>query len=491
MLSLKHIASSLCFLNPGWYTSGKNAFRMKEGCMKNRTKYLLTAVLLLAASFSFGSQFTKSEYAARRTKLMDKIPGGAAIVLGAQPQVGYNEYYQNNDFMYFSGVEIPSSILIIDGIKKESVLFFTISERRARDEGISLDLIRNPREVTGIEKILPLEQFTPYLCSISTQVEALYTSFKPEELMRECTNEKYRALQRNTVLNEWDGRLTREHQFVKRLGERFPETEVKDCSNMIWDLRIIKSSEEIELLREAARIAVKAHTELIKSTRVGMYEFELAALYEYLCKKEGAQDLAYYMIICSGENHPYVHYYKHDRILQDGDFLVIDVGPDLEYYDIDITISYPVNGKFTPRQKEIYTAAKAMHEACLSVYKPGLTVEDAREKVREILTEKGFDLTKDIFQQRTMRGGFGHYVGMAVHDVGGGPAVLQPGMVFANEPFAVFPEENLGVRIENTILITEDGCENLTSGIPREIEEIEAIMKKPGIIQVLKKAGIY
>jgi Xaa-Pro aminopeptidase len=242
-------------------------------------------------------------------------------------------------------------------------------------------------------------------------------------------------------------------------------------------------------MRKAARIAVKAHIEMIKATRPGLYEYELAALYEYLVKKEGAQDLSYYMIICSGENHPYLHYYKHDRKLKDGDFLVIDVGPDLGYYDIDITVSYPVNGKFTPRQKEVYEASNAVHEACMKVYRPGLTAKQAQEEVREILIEQGYDLNKDYFKK--MRGGFGHYVGMCVHDVGGGPTVLKPGMVFANEPFVVYPEENLGVRVEDTILITEDGCENLTAGIPRTVKDIEALMRKQGIIQVLKKARLY
>jgi Xaa-Pro aminopeptidase len=451
---------------------------------------VMVVVLLMVTTLSAGF-FEKSEYANRRKQLMEKIPDGVAIILGAQLRVTYNEHYQNNDFMYFTGVEIPNAILLIDGVKKESILFFTIIERAARNEGISLDLVRNPQEATSIEKVFPIEHFTPYITLLAEEIPIFYTSFKPEELVRECTNEKYIILRRNMTRNEWDGRLTREVQFVKQLEERFPLVEVRDCSRLIWDLRIIKSPAEIDLLRKAARIAVKAHIELMKSTRVGMHEYELAALYEYLCKKEGAQDLAYHMIICSGENHPYLHYYKHDRVLQDGDFLVIDVGPDLNYYDIDITVSYPVNGNFTPRQREVYEAAKAVHEANMSIYRPGLTGEEVREEVDAILVEQGFDLTQDIFQKRTMRGGFGHYVGMAVHDVGGGPSVLQPGMVFANEPFAVFPEENLGVRVEDTILITEDGCENLTAGIPREIEEIEALMKKPGIIQVLKKAGLY
>jgi Xaa-Pro aminopeptidase len=168
---------------------------------------------------------------------------------------------------------------------------------------------------------------------------------------------------------------------------------------------------------------------------------------------------------------------------------VIDAGPKVDHYDTDITISYPANGQFTPRQKEVYEAAKSVHQACLKVYRPELTMDQCRKEVDEILQKQGFDLSKDYFKR--MRGGFGHYVGLTVHDVGGGPAVLKPGMVLANEPLAIFPEENLGVRVEDTALITETGCENLTTGIAREVKDIEALMKKDGIPQVLKKAGLY
>ncbi|UCE41054.1 MAG: aminopeptidase P N-terminal domain-containing protein [Candidatus Aminicenantes bacterium] len=445
--------------------------------------------ILLVGSSLFASIFTPQEYAARRARMMKKIPDGVAIFLGAKSRVDYNEYYQNNDFMYFTGVEVPDAILIIDGIHEESILFYTLSERGARNHGISLDYVQKPSEVTGIDKIYPKDNFSGYLEGLAEGSCVFYTSFNPEELMRECTREKLRTLQRNMVNDEWDGRPTREQQFVKLVQDRFSQVEVRDCSQMIWDLRIIKSPAEIEVLRKAAKIAVKAHNAVIKTTRPGMYEYELAALYEYMVKKEGAQDLAYYMIICSGENHPYLHYYEHDRLLADGDFLVIDVGPDLGYYDIDITVSYPVNGKFSPRQKEVYEACNAVHEACMQVYRPGLTREQCRLEVQEILEKQGHDLSKDSFQR--MRGSFGHYVGMAVHDVGGGPSELKPGMVFANEPLCVFPDENLGVRVEDTILITEDGCENLTAGIPRTVKEIEAHMKKRGIVQILKRAKIY
>jgi len=459
--------------------------------MKKQTLYsiLIVCSIFLFVITSSGEVFDKSEYAMRRQKLMDKIPDGIAIIRGAQLTGSYMEFYQNNDFMYFSGVEIPDATLIIDGIRRESILFFTISERAARGEGIPVELVRNPKEVTGIEKISPAEDFSSMLNRLSANTKILYTSFKPQELMRECSNEIFRTYQRTIMENEWDGRLTRELQFVKLLKERFPQVEVKDCSQAIWNLRMIKSPAEIELLRKAGKIAVKAHIELMKATRPGMHEYELAALYKYFCEKEGAQNLAYYMIICSGENHPYGHYHKYDRVLDDGDILVVDVGPDHHYYDIDITISYPANGNFTPRQKELYEACNAVHEANMKVYRPGLTLEQCRKEVEEILKKQGFDLTKDYFKR--MRGGFGHYVGMAVHDVGERLTVLKPGMVIANEPAKNYPEEKLGVRIEDTILITEDGCENLTKGLPRTVEEIESLMKKEGAIQVLKKAGLY
>ncbi|MCP4710483.1 MAG: M24 family metallopeptidase, partial [Planctomycetes bacterium] len=380
------------------------------------------------------------------------------------------------DFMYLSGFEIPDSILVVDGVNKESVLFFTATVKVARNEGINAEYVTDTQGKTGIEKVYKLERFGDYLEELSGRVDVFYTMFQPEELMRECSREKLRKLQSNMVRDEWDGRLTREQQFVEHLKKRFSDVEVKDCSEMIWDLRVIKSPAEIEVMRRAGQITVQAHKALMKATRPGMKEYELAALFEYICKKEGANELAYYTIICSAENHQYLHYYGYDRTLEDGDFLVIDGGCDFGYYDTDITISYPANGKFTERQKEIYAASHAVHEACMQVYRPGLTREQVGKEVEDILRKQGFDLENELFQKMT--GGFGHYVGMAVHDVGGSPRVLKPGMVFANEPLATFPEENLGVRVEDTILITADGCENLTAGLPRTVEEIEALMGK-------------
>ncbi len=444
--------------------------------MKNYILALIFAIACLPAVSQTPSfdAFDKSEYAARRAKLMEKTPDGLVIIQGAAVRTDYYRFFQGNDFMYLCGLEIPGAILVVDGVNKESTIFFSINDRGARNEGIPLEHITNTVEVTGIENHLGINDFEKFLRTKSKSINVFYTEFQAEELMRECSMEKTRAMIQGLTKNKWDGRPTREEQFVFNLKNHFPDVLIADCSQKIWDLRTIKSPAEIALLRKAGKIGVEAHKAIMKGTYVGQPEYELAALFEYENKKRGAQDLAYYTIICAAENHPYVHYHTYDGILEDGEFLVIDGGPDFHYYDIDITISYPVNGKFTPRQKEIYETCNAMHEACMAVYKPGLDYKDLGPAVTAKLKEMGYDTDLPIFKK--FGASFGHYVGMAVHDVGGGPRTLEVGMVFANEPLAIFAQENLGVRVEDTIVITEEGCENLTAGIPRTVAEIEAFM---------------
>ncbi|TSA33538.1 MAG: aminopeptidase P family protein [Porphyromonadaceae bacterium] len=427
-------------------------------------KRILIAILLvslmtgLPVSQTKALQFDKSEYAGRRSTLMEKFHDGLIILQGAASLPNYYAFMQNNNFLYLTGVEIENAYLVIDPINKESILFAD----RAEDSGFGK--VMRPRELKD------------YLAKRFEEVKTFYTCFQPEELARECSGEKSGSLYFTMVKNVWDTRLTREMQFVENLKSKYPGVTVKDCSAYIHEMRTIKSPVEIDLMRKAAKIAVQAHIDVMKATRPGVKEQEIAALFEYACKKEGADELAYYTIICTAENHMDLHHHGYERTLADGDFLVVDAGPDLHNYDIDITISYPANGKFTPRQREIYEACNAVHEACMQTYRPGLTPQQCNMEVREILIKKGFNPDSELMKK--FGGGFGHYVGMAVHDVGGGPSVLKPGMVFANEPLAVFAKEKLGVRIEDTVVITETGCENLTAGLPRTVTEIESLMKR-------------
>lgn len=452
-------------------------------------------VLLFGYSTVSGSYFDKKEYASRRGKFMAKIPDGAAVFLGASKPPNSRKFRQNNDLIYFCGVEIPGAVLVIDGIKKESTLFFTISEKEADGEGISLELVRNPGEITGIKNVLPFERFSVFLSRLSLQTRVFYTMFRPGELMRDNTNEKFRALQNTMTLNMWDGRLTRELQFIKQLKDKFPQVEVRDCSPLVWDLRKIKSSAEIELMRLAGKAGVKAHMALIQSTQPGISENELASLFEFVCRKEGAQDLAFETILMSGKNHAYGHYHKHDRVLKDGDFIILDAGPDYDYYDIDISTSFPAGGKFTARQKELYELAFLMRKTCQAHYRPGITFKAIGEKVKQVLIENGKDIENRWVKGVIRYGGYNHSVGLATHDpmgtFPGNEYMLSPGFVFACDIQVIHPEEEIGIRLEDTIAITEKGYINLSDGLPRTIEEIETLMSKDGVLQVLKKSGLY
>ena len=455
--------------------------------MRKAFNVLCIALLLVVGvhDSSAASEFPKSEYAARRIRMMEQIPDGVAIILGATGTISDRQFFQNNDFFYFCGVEVPNAVLIIDGIRKESSLFFSLTEHEARGENLPLELVHSPKEATGVEAIYPLDRLTPTLLGLASRAKIFYTMFKSEELMRENSNEKFRSFQNTITMNIWDGRLTRELQFVGKLKEKFPQIAVKDCSRLIWDLRKIKSQYEIGLMREAARIGVKAHLALIRSTRTGMSEKELAAVFQYVCLKEGANDLAYNTILMSAENHRYGHYHKHNRILKDGDFVILDAGPDYGYYNADISTSFPANGKFSPRQKELYTLANEVRNVCLQNYRPGITLKDVGEKVREYLIENGHDPENPKYRGWIRYGGYNHSIGMATHDVMGtfdGPEeVLKPGFVFACDINFPFPDEEMGIRLEDVVVITETGCENLSKGVPRTIKEVEATIKEIGI----------
>ncbi len=444
---------------------------------------MMTLVLLLYIQIGPAQGgFDKSEYAERRAKLMEKIPNGVAVILGATTPVSDKQFFQNNDFYYLTGVDIPNAVLIIDGKKRESSLFFTISEREAQGEGISLDLVRKPKIVTGIENVSPIEHLFSTLSRLSFETDEFYTMFKPEELSRENSNEKFRALQRTMTQNMWDGRLTRELQFVKQLKEKFPHITVRDCSSLIWDLRKIKSFAEITLLGQACQIGVKAHIAVMKATRPGISEKELAALFEYTCKREMAQELAFYVILMSGPNHAFGHYHKHDRILNSGDFIILDAGPDYGYYNADISTTFPANGKFSPQQKKLYEMAHGIRKTCLDNYRPGNTFKAVGEKVKQFLIKKGYDAEDPKFRGLIRYGGYNHSIGMATHDPMGtftGPEeVMRPGFVFACDINLPYPNQEMGIRLEDTVVITENGCENLSAGLPRTLDEIEALMKK-------------
>lgn len=409
--------------------------------------------------------FDRSEYAARRARFMKKIPDGIAVLLGARTAP------QNNELRYFTGVEVPGAILIMDGRRGESAIFYSTTEDYLRGENLDPMLATDPKQATGIERCYPARAFGSVFDRMVRGAGVIYTPFRTETAEPEVATE-----------GAWDGRLTRPLRFVKLLEERSPGTRVQDCSEMIWEQRRFKTAAEVEAIRHAGRIGAAAGIAVMKAGHPDMYEYELAAVYEYECKRRGASELAFPTIISSAENHRYLHYCQYNRHLTDGDFLVVDAGARWHTYRVDTTISFPINGRFSPRQREIYTAALEISKGAVERYRPGLTGLEVGETIRKDLGRRGFDLSSSAFKRmRYFReAGVTHFVGLETHDAGGTDLPpdrpFEPGMVFASDVFGTWPDENLGVRVENTVLITEKGCEVLNPGVVREIDEIEALV---------------
>jgi Xaa-Pro aminopeptidase len=452
----------------------------------------LVATLLVTPIFS-ATPFDKPEYAARRSRLMAQIGDGAAVFLGATTPSSDVAFRQGHDFFYMGGVEIPDAILVVDGMRKESVLFFTMTEKDADGLAIPLELVRAPAAYTGIERVLPVEQFNGFLANLANRNRPIYTMFKPEEIGPENSNEKFNAQQKSMTLNMWDGRLTRELQFVKQVRERFPQVDLRDSSRLVWNQRKLKSPAELAIMREVARIGIKAHNALIQSTRPGIAEKALAAVFDFVSAQEGARGLAYYTIIMSGKNHAYGHYHAHDRVLADGDFVILDAAPDYGNYHVDISTTFPASGTFSPRQRELYEVALEVHQVALANYRPGTTLRAVGQKVDAMLKAKGLTGYARDFAGIVRLGGYNHSIGLATHDVmgsfDGADEVLQPGFVFACDIQLFRLDEQIGIRIEDTVAITDTGYEVLSAGAPRTVAEIEALMKKDGILQILKKYG--
>jgi len=458
------------------------------------TKIILrtvTFIMLFVFSITANSQllFEKEEFSSRRNKLMGEIGDAILVIRGAKMPVGYTQFYQYNNLMYLTGVDIPDIVLMIDGKAKESYLFMTTSIKEAKAEGFNLQLVKDPQGVTGMEKIYPRDEFTSVLDEKIKDHGIVYTTFSPNELMAEVSREKRNSIIRTMTNDEWDGRLSHEMQFINKLHGKYPGLIIKDCSPIIWDMRKLKSEAEAELMRESGRIGVEAHKAVMKATGVNVTEKYLANLFEFTCKNEGASGLSYNTIIMSGTNHSYGHYHAYDRTLNDGDFIILDAGPDYYYYDVDISTTFPANGKFNEKQRECYELALLVSETCIKSFKPGITLGDVGNIAKKILVENGYNTDNGRYQgSYRLRvvptynyGGYNHSIGMAVHDgmgtFNGTDEILKPGFVFACD-IMTRADSVTSVRIEETVLITEDGCEVLSKGLPRSIKDIEKFMKK-------------
>ena len=435
-----------------------------------------------------------STYKARRDSVMKLIGDDAAVILYSAPErirnadVEYS-YRQDDNFYYLTGFTEPNSILMLSskGIKVKvddsttktvnEILFVqerdpqkeTWTGRRYGEEG-ALKLI-------GVQCAKTNDNFKKIFSSLLfSGIKYVYTPSVP-----------------STTDGELKELLTPIQNWVENSSQWNSKVELRDPNPMIRTMRIIKDKDEIAMLRKATDISVLAHNQAIMSCEPGMYEYEIQAVYEYVFKKMGAEYSGYPCINGSGENSVILHYDSNRKKITNGELVLSDCAAEYHGYSSDVTRTYPANGKFSKEQKEVYQIVLNTQKAAIEMMKTGVKWSDVTA-VADSMIERGlFDLgilkiKGDKAFRKFYMHGLGHPVGLNVHDVG--QSVLVSGMLYTVEPGIYIAEGaegvdpkyyNIGVRIEDVILVTDSGNENLSAGAPREISEIESLMKKKGI----------
>ena len=437
--------------------------------------------------------FPPEEFAARRAKVMAQIGDGVAILQGTTERPGEQPLRQSNHFYYLSGVVEPRAILILDGKTKHSTLYlYGGAERRERMFGSAMVPGAAAAKSTGIDSVVARDEFAKTLETFAREGRTLYTPFRPEVLGNASVSDVV-GHARATRDDPWDGRGSREEAFIQKLKSVAPQSTVQNLDPILDNLRAFKSPREIAIIREATRITGLAIIEAMRDARPGMLEYELQADAEYVFKKHGSQGAAYFALIATGQNTLYSHYHKNTARLQDGDLVQFDYAPDYKYYVSDVTRVFPASGKFTPRQREFYTIYLRLYQSLMTSIEvhaaPSKIIKQAVVKMDAVMA--GFKFTDPKIKDAATRfveryrtsasNSLGHTIGMEVHDVRLPTQTLEPGQLFTIEPAMTIPDEHIGIRLEDVILITETGYENLSAFLPVEIADIEKLMAEPGI----------
>ena len=393
---------------------------------------------------------------ARRERLLQRIGAGVALVPAAPSRdleeevLQDNDFRQNDDFYYLTGLETPQALLVLaraPGRPDETVLF--LPPRDAGEErwtGLRLGPGPEAARLSGIPAV--------YSMALMDSVVGA--------LLQRATGPLFLALrtgQPPAQLETW-GRPPR--SLIPTLDS----------------LRVVKDAAELARLRRAIVITAEAQREAMRAARPGMHEYQLEAVVEFTFRRLGADRVGFPSIIGSGPNTTTLHYDVNRRQTADDDLVVSDVGAEYGQYTADVTRTFPVNGRFTPRQRAIYELVLGAQQAALDAIRPGVTVRELDAVARGYLVEHGGTLCGarncgDYFVH-----GLSHWLGMRVHDVGDYRMPLQPGMVLTVEPGVYLPEENLGVRIEDDVVVTATGYELLSAGAPRTPDQIEAVMRE-------------
>lgn len=472
-------------------------------------RHLLVVACVLAGVFVtvsaqpplFSTALPKEEFAARRARVLQKIGDGVAVLQGATETSAYEKFRQSNQFYYLTGVATPRAILAIDGRTKTSTLYLPPNNpQMERSEGPLLGPGPAAEQLSGIERVRPRGEFDAFVETLAGRT--IYTTVRGETTLM-GTPDRAAAHARAKAADPWDLQGSREAFFKSRLATKAPGATFENLDDVLDELRMVKSPRELALLRESTRIAGLALMEGMRSAEPGMYEYEIEAIGDYIFKKHNALGPAYYGLVATGTNAAWPHYHAAQSQLKPGDLVLFDYAPDYHYYTSDVTRMFPANGKFSPDQRELYGIYLKLYQAIMTSIRPGAAsgiLKDVVRKMDDAMASHTFRSGKnrdaavrfvDGYRARLASprpgGSLGHMVGMEVHDVTRNFSVYQPGMVFTIEPALTIPEDRVYIRLEDMIVITADGYENLSAFVPSEIDAIEKLMAEPGIAQLMRK----
>jgi Xaa-Pro aminopeptidase len=433
----------------------------------------------------------QTEYRQRREQLMAKIGNGTAIVRSAPTAVMHNDveyvYRQDSDFFYLTGFNEPQAVAVLAPHHPEHrfVLFVQPKDREKEIWTGYRCGVDAAKELYGADAAYPIAELDEKLPQYLEKADRIYYHIGRDRSFNEKVLKHYQLLLR-TYPKRGTGPIA-----------------IEDTGPILHSMRLIKSAAELELMRKAAAIAVEAHNHAMNVAAPGRYEYEIQAEIEHIFRLRGAMGPAYPSIVASGANACVLHYIENERQMEAHDLLLIDAGCAYSYYNSDITRTFPVGGKFTPEQKALYEIVLEAQKQAIAQVKPGNTFNAPHDKAVHILTEGLVELGlltgeidklieeekyKAFYMHRTS-----HWLGLDVHDVGvyqlgDNPQTLQPGQILTIEPgLYIVPDttpaegqpeidprwQGIGIRIEDDVLVTADGYEVLTAGVPKEVADVE------------------
>jgi Xaa-Pro aminopeptidase len=384
-------------------------------------------------------------------------------------------FRQQSDFFYLTGIDQEKSILILASDHpeekfREMLFIIATNAKISQWEGHKYSQ-EEACKISGIENVLWLEDLDLRLRHVMQWCRQVYLN-----------SDENPALASEVILAN--------QRFANSLKVDFPAHQTERSAPILAGLRMIKSNAEIDFIQQAINITGMAFRRILKFTRVGVSEYQIQAEMEHVFAFNQARGNAYPPIVAAGANSCVLHYTKNDKVCQDGDLLLLDFGAEYEYYAADISRTIPVNGKFTPRQRELYALVLRLQKLAISEMVPGNTLQKLNASIGQAMEEelikiglldadavKAQDKEKPLYKKYFMHG-IGHHLGLDVHDACDKYRPFEPGMVLTCEPGIYVPEENIGIRIENNILITDGEPKDLSAHIPREIDELEDLMRK-------------